>query len=68
MSLDVQPTVERPSPAGVLLEVDDLKTHFLDPRGRVKAVDGVSFTLAAAGRWAWWASLGPARRSWPARS
>jgi peptide/nickel transport system ATP-binding protein len=45
VSLDVQPTVERPSPAGVLLEVDDLKTHFLTPRGRVKAVDGVSFTL-----------------------
>ena len=45
MSLDVQPTVERPSPSGVLLEVDDLRTHFLTPRGRVKAVDGVSFTL-----------------------
>ncbi|HET6949461.1 MAG TPA: ABC transporter ATP-binding protein [Acidimicrobiales bacterium] len=45
MSLDVQLIVERPSPAGVLLEVDDLKTHFLTPRGRVKAVDGVSFTL-----------------------
>jgi peptide/nickel transport system ATP-binding protein len=45
VSLDVQLTVEQPSPSGVLLEVDDLKTHFLTPRGRVKAVDGVSFTL-----------------------
>jgi peptide/nickel transport system ATP-binding protein len=45
VSLAVPPTVERPSPTGVLLEVDDLKTHFLTPRGRVKAVDGVSFTL-----------------------
>jgi len=45
VSLDVQLTVEHPSPSGVLLEVDDLKTHFLTPRGRVKAVDGVSFTL-----------------------
>jgi peptide/nickel transport system ATP-binding protein len=43
--LDVQPTMGRPSSTGVLLEVDDLKTHFLTPRGRVKAVDGVSFTL-----------------------
>ncbi len=30
---------------GVLLEVDDLKTHFETPAGLVKAVDGVSFTL-----------------------
>jgi peptide/nickel transport system ATP-binding protein len=29
-----------------LLEVTDLKTHFLTPRGRVRAVDGVSLTLA----------------------
>ena len=28
-----------------LLEVDDLKTHFLTERGAVRAVDGVSFTL-----------------------
>ena len=28
-----------------LLEVEDLRTHFLTETGRVKAVDGVSFTL-----------------------
>ena len=28
-----------------LLEVDDLRTHFVTPRGRVRAVDGVSITL-----------------------
>ena len=31
--------------AGVLLEVEDLRTSFRTPRGRVKAVEGVSFTL-----------------------
>ncbi len=46
MGIDVQLTVERASAAsGALLEVEDLRTHFLTPRGRVKAVDGVSFTL-----------------------
>ena len=29
----------------VLLEVTDLRTHFRSPRGLVRAVDGVSFTL-----------------------
>jgi peptide/nickel transport system ATP-binding protein len=28
-----------------LLEIEDLRTHFRTPRGRVRAVDGVSFTL-----------------------
>jgi peptide/nickel transport system ATP-binding protein len=45
VSLDVQLTVEKVPSTGVLLDVDDLKTHFLTPRGRVKAVDGVSLTL-----------------------
>ncbi len=31
---------------GPLLEVVDLKTHFLTPRGRVRAVDGVNLSLA----------------------
>src|SRR5213596_1545641 len=30
---------------GVLLDVRDLRTSFATPRGYVKAVDGVSFTL-----------------------
>jgi peptide/nickel transport system ATP-binding protein len=40
--------VSKPAAAetsGRLLEVRDLKTHFLSPRGRVRAVDGVSLTL-----------------------
>jgi peptide/nickel transport system ATP-binding protein len=46
VSLEVQLTVERPAPgSAVLLDVDELRTHFLTPRGRVKAVEGVSFTL-----------------------
>ena len=35
----------RRTETGTLLEVTDLKTHFRTPRGLVKAVDGVSFTL-----------------------
>jgi peptide/nickel transport system ATP-binding protein len=45
VSLDVQLTVERSPSGGVLLDVHELKTHFLTPRGRVRAVDGVSFVL-----------------------
>lgn len=32
-------------PDAPLLDVEDLRTHFLTPRGRVRAVDGVSLTL-----------------------
>ena len=39
--LQTEGRVER----GVLLEVDDLRTHFRTERGLVRAVDGVSFTL-----------------------
>jgi peptide/nickel transport system ATP-binding protein len=36
---------ERPAPSRHLLEVEDLRTHFLTARGVVKAVDGVSLSL-----------------------
>ena len=36
------------APGDVLLEVKDLRTHFLTRRGVGKAVDGVSFTLRAS--------------------
>ena len=44
-SLDPPPTPGAPAPDRRLLDVEDLKTHFLTARGVVKAVDGVSLTL-----------------------
>lgn len=37
---------ETATPGDVLLTVDNLATHFRTPRGLLKAVDGVSFSLA----------------------
>ena len=39
------PQASAPARAGTLLEVTDLRTSFRTPRGKVRAVDGVSFTL-----------------------
>jgi len=40
------PAATRPhAVGGALLQVEDLRTHISTPRGTVKAVDGVSFTL-----------------------
>jgi len=39
------PSAEPHTVSGDLLQVQDVRTHFVTPRGPVKAVDGVSFTL-----------------------
>ena len=41
----VATATEAPPTSGTLLEVEELRTHFLTDRGRVRAVDGVSFSL-----------------------
>ncbi len=43
-SMSESQTTHRPE-SGRLLEVTDLRTHFRTPRGLVKAVDGVSFSV-----------------------
>ena len=54
--------------AGHLLVVDDLRTRFRTPRGAVRAVDGVSFTLERGRPSASSASRARARPCCPARS
>jgi len=45
----------------LLLEVNDLQTHFTTEEGTLRAVDGVSFKLARGARWPWSVSLAAAR-------
>ncbi|MFV0308365.1 MAG: ABC transporter ATP-binding protein, partial [Desertimonas sp.] len=42
---DAATVVEDPPTDEVVLEVEDLRTHFLTPRGRVRAVDGVNLSM-----------------------
>ena len=62
------PAFDEPDP-NALLEVRDLRTTFITPRGPLVAVDGVSLDpRSAARRSASSASPGPARPCSPARS
>ena len=49
--------------AGTLLEVRDLRTHFMTRRGLVQAVNGVNFELEQGETLAWSGSPAPARPS-----
>jgi oligopeptide/dipeptide ABC transporter ATP-binding protein len=40
-------TIDRPAESGNILEIQDLRVHFRTMDGTVKAVDGVSFNIAA---------------------
>ena len=57
-----RPLPKQADPNAPLLVVEDLKTHFTLESGTVKAVDGVSFTLATARRWGSPANRAAARR------
>jgi len=45
-SPEIHPKAKPPDPAATLLEVKDLRTHFFTDDGVVKAVDGISYTVA----------------------
>ncbi len=46
MSRQTLQSAQRRADSATLLEVRDLRTHFRSPRGLVRAVDGVTFSLA----------------------
>jgi len=48
-----------------LLTIEDLHTHFFTPAGVIKALDGIDLFIRRARPWAWWASPGAARPSFP---